>query len=322
MKAHEQFLVEWFGVEGRELGCPERFYTSNPQDLLGLVEHSRATFSPCYISVQPYREQNTPCAIEKLYYDFDCPEDPERAWKDASMFSQTLKKFYNLEPLVLYSGCKGFHIYLFLNKLVYFQPGQLTLAKQAYKELQKRLVKGLNLPTLDPQVIGDIKRLARAPFSTHEKTSSLCVPMGKDREPLNPENLDVYRNLNAELLSPIIKELKTREKIASVKTSKIPKITKGIRPCIHAALAKPLEGKGGHLMRLAVAREYLAAGYNTDEIVQLFQNQPDYNPEKTRYYVEHAKKNPTKPFKCKTIHELGFCLPNCSRKTRKPKKRE
>jgi DNA primase large subunit len=67
-------------------------------------------------------------------------------------------------------------------------------------------------------------------------------------------------------------------------------------------------------MRLAVAREHLAAGYSLEEIVQLFQAQPDYNPEKTRYYVQHAQKNPAKPFKCKTIRELGFCLTDCRRR--------
>jgi DNA primase large subunit len=80
-----------------------------------------------------------------------------------------------------------------------------------------------------------------------------------------------------------------------------------------AALDRPLEGGNGHLMRLAVAREFLNAGYNMDEIIPLFKNQSDFKLEKTRYYVEHAAKNPTKPFTCQKIRELGYCLPNCGR---------
>jgi len=174
-----------------------------------------------------------------------------------------------------------------------FEPDQLDLAKQAYRELQ---------------------RLARCPLSMHEKSGSLCVPVAALDRKLHIPNLDDCKTLDPNLLSPIIKELKACEKLSSLKVSKNPKFPKNegkrIRPCMIAALEKPLEGGAGHLMRLAVAREYLAAGYSVDEIVPLFQNQPDFKPEKTRYYVEHAAKNPTKPFKCQTIRELGFCI-NC-----------
>jgi len=64
-------------------------------------------------------------------------------------------------------------------------------------------------------------------------------------------------------------------------------------------------------MRLAIAREFLAAGYTIGEIIPLFQSQADFNPEKTRYYVEHAQKNPAKPFKCETIRKLGYCIKDC-----------
>jgi hypothetical protein len=318
---NEKFLEEWFGVDGRELGCPERFYTDKPQDLLRLVQDCRKTLQPCYVSVQPYSGPDKPCALEKLYYDFDCKEDPNLAWTDVTVFSSSVKRFYGAEPLVFYSGQKGFHVYVFLKQTIYFNETPLAFAKQVYTELQTRLIKGLSLPTLDPQPIGDIKRLARVPFSIHEKTGSLCVPMDVDRKPFTPESLDTYKTLNAELLAPIIKELKTREKIASTEHSKPSKAlqtrtAKGIRPCITAALSKHLEGGRGHLMRLAVVREYLAAGYNTAEIVQLFRSQLDYNPEKTRYYVEYAQKNPAKPFRCKTIQALGFCLPDCKRSVR------
>ena len=312
MNREEEFLAEWFGTEGRELGCPERFYTREPRDLMRLARESSKTLSPCYVSVQPYAGPDKPCALEKLYFDFDCREDPSRAWKDAAVFTDALRRFYSAEPLTVFSGCKGFHVYVFLDKPVHFEESQLPLARQAYRELQARLVEGLKLATLDPQPIGDVKRLARCPFSFHEKTGSLCVPVDTDKKSFIPESLDPYRSLDAELFAPIIKELKSREKLASIKRP-APKHVKGIRPCVQAALSVPLEGGNGHLMRLAVAREYLAAGYTVDEIVALFQSQPDYNPDKTRYYVQHAQKNPAKPFKCKTIRELGFCLPNCRR---------
>jgi hypothetical protein len=311
---NEKFLEEWFGVDGRELGCPERFYTEDPSDLLRLVETCRATLQPCYISVQPYKARDVPCALEKLYYDFDCKEDPVVAWKDACKFAEALKKYYDVEPLTVYSGRKGFHVYVFLKQTAYIGEAPLAFAKQVYEELQTRLVKGLKLPTLDPQPMGDIKRMARVPLSTHEKTGSLCVPVDSEKKPFVPESLDTYRTLDAKLLAPLVKELKTREKTASLKASKFPKnhkFHKGIRPCITAALEKQLEGGGEHLMRLAIAIEHLHLGMKPSEIAPLFQSQSDYDYGKSLGFVEDAKKRGYKPFKCRTIRELGFCLPDC-----------
>ncbi|MCD6444939.1 hypothetical protein J7L70_08090 [Candidatus Bathyarchaeota archaeon] len=69
-----------------------------------------------------------------------------------------------------------------------------------------------------------------------------------------------------------------------------PKNAKEIRPCIKEALNNPLEGENGHLMRIAIAVEFLNKGYSVDQIVPLFKNQPDFKPEKTRYYVLECKK--------------------------------
>lgn len=308
----EKFMRDWFGCEGRELGCPERFFTNNPSDLFEIVKRCTQTLQPCYMSVQPYRAKDVPGAIEKLFFDFDYEKDLDQAWKEAETLAKALKNFYHVEPFIVYSGRKGFHVYAFMNKLVYFDQGQLALAKQAYGELQNRLLKGLNLKTLDTSAIGDIKRLSRVPFSIHEETGSLCCPITLDRKPYTPQSLDTYKTLNPELLSPIIKDLKTRDKITALKIKKHPNSSeprvKGIRPCIRKALQQPLEGGNGHLMRLAVAREYLEADCSVDEIVPLFKSQPDYSPTKTRYYVEYAQKNPAKPFKCRTIQRLGYCL--------------
>lgn len=311
----EKFLLEWFGPWGRELGVPERFYTEDPQVLFRLIEDGKRLLHPVYMSVQPYNARDQPCAIEKLYFDFDCKEDPGKAWKEAIAFAETLKRFYNAEPLLIFSGYKGFHVYCFLDQAMEFKPHQLRFAHTVLKALQQRLLKGLQFSTLDPQPIGDIKRLARVPFSLHEKTGSLCCPVNLERKPIILDGLDAYRTLDADLLEPVVKQLKAEENTKHVQAKPRKGLANGkIRPCIQAAIEKPLEGHGGHLMRLAIAREFLAVGYSVEDVVPLFSTQPDFNPEKTRYYVQHAQKNPAKPFKCSTIRELGFCLPNCKQR--------
>ncbi|MEM0053273.1 MAG: hypothetical protein QXL89_03740 [Nitrososphaeria archaeon] len=310
----KQFLIEWFGCDGRELGTPERFYTQEPSKLLELVSESRTGKLPVYVSVQPYRGRDFPCAIEKLFFDFDCKENLNHAWEDATKFIQALKEYYNAVALPMFSGRKGYHVYVFFKQPIYFEPQNLDFAKEVYKLLQEALVKGLSLPTLDRQVLGDIKRLARAPFSRHEESGRHCLPMARDRMPTVPEDLDSFRTLDPKLIAVAVKQVRELLAIRLANNDFRPDsgIKCNIRPCIMAALEKALEGANGHLMRLAITREYLSAGYSVDEIVQLFRRQPDFNERKTHYYVEYAANHSTRPFKCETIKQLGYCI-NCKR---------
>ena len=74
-------------------------------------------------------------------------------------------------------------------------------------------------------------------------------------------------------------------------------------------------------MRLAIAVEYLAIKAPVEEISSLFESQKDYNKEKTKNQVKHALEKKYKPFQCKTIKELGYCLENSCIIFRKRRKR-
>jgi len=108
-----------------------------------------------------------------------------------------------------------------------------------------------------------------------------------------------------------ILELAEKDRGFQVKLSETTKIYKSrmvARPCIEEALSQPLDGDKGHLMRLAVANEYLKAGWNVEDIVHLFKGQSDFEVSKTRYFVEHARESDYKCDKCDTIQDLGFCI--------------
>ncbi|MGB9672495.1 MAG: hypothetical protein ACPLZY_05050, partial [Candidatus Norongarragalinales archaeon] len=62
------------------------------------------------------------------------------------------------------------------------------------------------------------------------------------------------------------------------------------------------------------AIEHLHSGMKPPEIALLFQSQRDYDYERSLGYVEDARKRGYKPFKCKTIQALGFCVPGCRRR--------
>ena len=307
------FLSEWFGTQGREIGTPARMYTTNPNDLVRLVETCARRRLPCYCSVQPYSARGQPSSIEKLFFDFDSKENLSRAWNDAFNFAEMLISHYKILPLIIFSGSKGYHVYIYLKRPISFKPENTDLAKRTLGDIQRRILKGCFLPTLDTSVIGDLKRLARVPFSIHEKSGKWCMPITLSHAPYIPKSLNVFRiwGLDLSLFKIAVETQKQNKKLEEFKTKSKINIPKqnGIRPCIKAALEKRLEGRNGHLMRIAIAREYLTLGMPPTEVAMLFQTQKqDFDFKKSLYYVKYLERNPAKPFKCKTIRELGFCL--------------
>jgi len=82
------------------------------------------------------------------------------------------------------------------------------------------------------------------------------------------------------------------------------------RPCIVEALRLQLTGPNGHRMRLAIAAEYKRHGYSDEEIIDLFRHQSDFDSNTCRTQISSV--DPEKTATCKSIIELGYCLPNCS----------
>ena len=314
-KSQEEFLACFFGASRREAlltgeGFKYRILLCSHIDLINYLYECTWKNTPAYLSVQPYNARDQPSALEKFFFEFDCERNPYLAWKDAVMLAKTLKTYYDADSLLVFSGRKGYHVYVYLRDPIYFDSTQFELAKLAYKELQQRLLKGLDLKTLDIKVIGDLKRLARVPFSLHEKSGKMCQPVDLQGKPSVPDVTQLReRGLDPELLRPVLKHvkqlLKALEKTREVHpTRKI----KGVRPCITEALKMPLEGGSGHLMRLACAIELLHTGLTVNEVASYFKNQADFSLEKTRRYIEHAQKRGYKPFRCETIRALGYCL--------------
>ncbi|MGB9778815.1 MAG: hypothetical protein ACPLW8_05365, partial [Candidatus Bathyarchaeales archaeon] len=157
----EEFWREWFNVDygfGREaFQNKTRVFIDSFEQFIKYIAWCRATRSPCWISVQPFKGRDQVFTVEKLFFDFD--GSLIKAWKEALMFVQHLKQYYGVEALIVFSGCKGYHVYVWLANMQYFKDSKQ--AKMFYATAQKLLLKGLKFETLDMQVIGDIKRVSR-----------------------------------------------------------------------------------------------------------------------------------------------------------------
>jgi hypothetical protein len=315
----EGFWRAWWGWGGREMGNPARIYTpAYPEDFPYWVAENEEANRPCHLSVNRYAGKNQISEISELFFEFDGEGDPpdlEAAWREARGLAEALERHYNATPLITYSGRRGFHLHLSLSPPIQTWALSQDHIKLLYRELAGMILRGLGFEHLDPNVVGDVKRLARIPYTRHEATGLPCVPVDPGLRPvlLTGDTLVSWRGrgLGDEIVR-LAAERVNRGILMKALRRRFPgsiRYSNGrIRPCIEEAVRRFLDGGAGHLMRLAIVREYGAVGWGADSIIQLFSSQADYDEETSRYYVEQALRNPARPFTCSTIRGLGFCL--------------
>lgn len=103
-----------------------------------------------------------------LVWDFDSSENPEKALEDTVNLGHRLVDTYGVDPDAIqcyYSGSKGFHVVLPINKEI--TPEQF---KKATSELAK------NLTTFDT-VVSDPARVIRMEYTKHPKTGLFKIPL-------------------------------------------------------------------------------------------------------------------------------------------------
>jgi hypothetical protein len=249
-------------------------------------------------------EDKTKGLLYLVFLDLDfSPNDLNRARKVLHRILHYLRVKYDIDSYAQFSGSKGYHILIPLEPIT-VNPS--SLASDFLKFLQLKLSMGY----CDPQLLGDIVRLVRLPNTYNSKAiKSDQDGLVKVIQEWDGKRLDTGLLWEEFRLKKLEEELSRKEKKPRVKTAHFD--CKDPRPCIAEALQHPLKEGNGHLMRLAIAAEYLNMGWAPPEIAQLFQNQSDYSYEKSLYFVKDTQKRGYKPFKCKTIQQLGYCLPDC-----------
>jgi len=111
--------------------------------------------------------------ISKIFLDFDGKIEPPI---DALEDIKKVINYYDemkIPYLSVYSGCKGFHIYVPLKSKIYTN-GQWL--KDIIRSCMTYLKRELNLKTIDPAVATPAK-LCRVLYSTHPKTGRICCPL-------------------------------------------------------------------------------------------------------------------------------------------------
>lgn len=91
------------------------------------------------------------------------------------------------------------------------------------------------------------------------------------------------------------------------------RLQKQVRPCISKLFEKE---HLSHLEKVAVVTEHKFSGMKAEEIEALFRKYKawegsDYDPEKTRYQINHIIEGKYKRFGQETLRDMGLCVENC-----------
>lgn len=250
----EEFLLDFFGSFGRDLGNPERWFTDNPTDLFLFIEECAENRAPAFMSVQPEKDKACPLGIEKVFFDFDyCKnsdvlsetEIQERKAELRAEVKCFLKQLdcQNIKPLVIRTR-RGYHVHVFFDS-VYEINQELDFWKQVYKQLQVELMQDHNYKFIDYAVIGDINRMCRIPFSIHEKSGEECLIVDSRLEEDKVRSVEYFKLYGLKQKDIVTAMDKAREFRKALEEKRIKYASRnlafegsdGIRPCFVKALS-------------------------------------------------------------------------------------
>ncbi len=307
-------------------------YAKNAEQLAEKLENIRIDFfasvysfedRECYDGRQWNREK---AVINRMFFDFDCPEDPRAALKEAKKLVREL----SAPPLVTFSGAKGFHVHVVFRRV--------DIRPETLKAFGVRVVERLKLKTCDTQVF-EIARLSRVPFSIHGKTNLPCTPISAHRF-LRMSYDDVIRfvkrglwdQTDAELDNEFAETLEIMDYMihdAPAQEKDTPELPEQIRSMLADKAVKGRkariayyvdvlqrygrlsadekiraihlksewiarhganEGAVEHLARVHLILMMIEDGWSDEQIHTVFRLAKDYDPDRTQYYIDYNRR--------------------------------
>jgi hypothetical protein len=202
----------------------------------------------------------------------------------------------------------SYHIWVFVN------PVDGMKAKQFGLDVKKET--GIDCEVFPKQAqIGKdgYGNLVKVPLATHQihKTHSEIM--------VNGEFVRDFKDLKIEILDLTNYPVPEKKTLATVKPKPVLKTTapkiKGynvnVRPCIIKALEMQLTDGGGHVLRVAVAREFYEAGLDAESIAKLFKGQNDYDFNYSLEQVHSVIDKPGKRVRCDTLRQNSSKFIKC-----------
>ena len=322
----------WFGQ-----GSPRPLKSNSAEEFRSLVSNLKLNDPfPFFLSIECFSSplaltENDPGRL-RISWDFLLDldaEDFDAARRAAYKAKQVLEKFNVENYLLKFSGRRGFHLIIPSLSLDIFQPGESRLA---YPKLAVMLAKFFEAVICEPEVKIDLsvykpRQLMRAPYSYHEKTGLLSIPVDDPldfrMEEAKPENAEIQqfyaRSRPGEcrkLLEAVREWFKSQDRNEpGLKILSYGKVKEGSKKgygWIERLLEKPVDD-GRHRLLWLVIAPYLVnvKGFPIDEAIRQAYNYllkcSEIRPIRedlrklAEYYVNYAARTGLKPVSLQTL---------------------
>jgi len=320
------FLNQWFGNGEFQFGLKRGVRCQNVDEIKRFMYRSRLSGEPAFHSVQPRLR------IEKVFWEFDTKLEAKKFTYDSPLLDSVWDQAHKLatkitqlgaKPLLVYSGNRGFHVWVFMQSEKVFAYEEKDFYKKGTTEIDyiKKVLIGSAYKGVLMAVLGNLKdypnfdrmptninSMARIPFSWHQKSDNQCVPLTMDRKPYIPNLVDIIsKPLPKSLVDSWIISLEGIEDTDDYKRFRDRKLKSleikdwNIRESIKSALSK----NATHYVRLAFLLDAIYAGWSDEQIHDAMKSVSDkYDPQLTQYQISHTR----------TQVELTGVLPISSRK--------
>lgn len=169
----EAFVEKYAVAPHREVGVPQRIgHVTTGEELLEIIKkYNRLPEpKPIYVSFAitdgaQYR------ALDRVCVDLDAPGRLEEIRRALAVRAAKFADVLWLE----FTGKKGYRVCVFLQRLIEIDQ---ELARKALKGYQQWLIEKLRMREYaDRQVLGDLKRLFRAPYTLHQESRRRAAPV-------------------------------------------------------------------------------------------------------------------------------------------------
>ena len=284
---------------------------------------------------------NTCCNIEQNNYHF-CNTKIDKICFDIDNLNslEIIKKFHvyclknNLKHLILFSGQKGFHIYIFTKNFSNLKnPNQSLLNSHNFfiKELNLK-VNGNGNSDVDSHILGDVSRLMRYPNTLHISSNLYCIPittedliLGKNHIMNKAQkqnfNFTYYGNElfdvskfdnNVHIYHPQMVNFEDKEKVV-ISIDK-QKFLNELPPCLQNILVMPYVYWKQRFFVLKYLQHSSFSDKEIDLIIKIFlvgKKHPIHEHDNYQHYLKERQfqyvKNNKSLFSCKNVKENLLC---------------
>ena len=311
-----------FPIFPRRVGIPSYVVHNHKQFEEYILRHN-GTPEGCHAGIY---DCNSQPVIDKLVFDFDGGKRGEKledVFDEVLNFIDELKR-RKLAFIPVFSGNRGFHIYVLLNPL----PVNETVARFLLKTAQDDLTHDFKY--VDRQKFGVVNALIRIPNTLNMKRKLWCCYLPLDFVEWSLKELLEYAKsphviqykFNGQRY-PLITDLAdiTSEEVHEVRIvedfeyapPKIPPLhllKELVRPCVFEEITTNPEPP--HYVRLDFVAELRHLGYTPKQVFEICKqlNWQDFDPRTTMEQIADIYERKLLPLSCKTLRKFVKCR-NC-----------